>query len=329
MPKPPYPNAIRAVIGFPLGLITSLVVVALIRVFVFEGIGAYLVDVDLGVGGGLFRGWFWNDEGTFALALLGGLMGFLWGAGAVYDEEKYAGDSGGFSPLALLSPGSRIPADPDAPRISHNPLAGLFGTIPAIIYIIAVLIALSVWLASVIAFERLALGPTFVVIILAGLAFNALLNSPEDRFKPSPTAITLIAIIILFGFATDLGVIPKFLPTTTSEQTGTESSQTDVFGEADYNFVGLIELEGQSQAALFVFFAVFVVFNIIGIAATIALVMYLLNGLVNTVATVDSEPIDSDSFVGGIIMFVIRLTQFFTEWALDIVNGVGNVVRPR
>jgi len=85
MPTPPKPSAIRALIGFPLGVGIVSFLVALITHFGF-GMDGYFVPVKLMEG--LFAGWFWDNEISLIFALFGGGFGFFWGSGAFFDFKK-------------------------------------------------------------------------------------------------------------------------------------------------------------------------------------------------------------------------------------------------
>ncbi len=138
MPRPPQPNAIRALLGFPIGMIGLLLVLGIFRHFV-QGIDAYLVPVELL--DGFFAGWFYEDEATLMFAILGGAFGFVWGSGATYDFEKEAS----FREDADAQPGLMrlpyIPADPDAPQTpSRNPLMPILGALPGLALVSVVLV---------------------------------------------------------------------------------------------------------------------------------------------------------------------------------------------
>jgi hypothetical protein len=128
LPPPPPPNAGRAVIGFPIGGIALLVITAVVRFFV-HGMDSYLINVKLV--DKLFAGWFWEDEATLMIFLLGGAIGFMWGAGMFYDFS---------SAPAPKSKVARIPVDPDAPPdLDRNLIAPLFEAIPSVLVVIVVL----------------------------------------------------------------------------------------------------------------------------------------------------------------------------------------------
>ena len=128
LPPPPPPGAGRAVPGFLFGGIVAAVLTAVVR-FLFFSTDSYLIAVKLV--DRLFAGWFWEDEATFMFILLGGAIGFLWGAGMLYD----------FSKISPSQPKrARIPVDPDAPPdLDRNPIAPLLEAIPAVLSVIAVL----------------------------------------------------------------------------------------------------------------------------------------------------------------------------------------------
>jgi len=256
MPQPPQPNAIRALIGFPIGMVVTLVIVGIIRKLVW-GLGVYLVDIE-----SIFAGWFWEDEATLMFAMFGGAMGFVWGSGALYDFSA--------ANAAPKEEKRRIPTDPDAPTpIGNNPLRVLFEALPSV-------------------------GTSTAIMLLA-------------------TAL-LIAIPLLGG-------IP-FL-SSISPQTVNESGDTGTFGKGDFNLLGIIKVENASQATMFVIFAIFVIVNILGIAATIAFIFYLLNRQVRVATEIPPTPQDGNAFLP------IRLVSFFTDWAMDVLNGVSSALRPR
>ncbi|MFP4321190.1 MAG: hypothetical protein ACLFTK_01920 [Anaerolineales bacterium] len=138
MPRPPRPNIMRALLGFPLGLVVMLLVVGFFRHFV-QGMDAYLMPVE--VLDGLFAGWFYEDEATLMFAILGGAFGFLWGSGATYDfekEEHYREQSGGGSEIMKLP---YIPANPDAPQpVRNNPAKPFLGALPGLALVSIVLV---------------------------------------------------------------------------------------------------------------------------------------------------------------------------------------------
>lgn len=135
------PGFFRAIAGFIVGLVTTLLVAGLIRQNLL-GTPMYLIGLDflndipfLGDAGA-----FWNDQATFMWAMFGGALGYLWGAGAIYGAVPTK------LPETAIVP--RIPSDPDAPHVSTNPLAPLMGALPALagLSVVLVLVALLVGL---------------------------------------------------------------------------------------------------------------------------------------------------------------------------------------
>lgn len=127
-----YPGFFRAITGFVVGLVITLLVVGFIRQNIL-GSPMYLIgweflnDIPL-IGD---RGIFWDDQATFMFALFGGALGYLWGAGAIYGRVPTK-----FPERAIVP---RIPADPDAPRMSNSPLTPLMGALPAVGIVVLVL----------------------------------------------------------------------------------------------------------------------------------------------------------------------------------------------
>lgn len=257
MPRPPAPNAIRAMIGFPIWFVIGALVVGVVRHFL-QGIPAYFVPLE--IMDGFFAGWFYDDEATFMFALIFGAAGFIWGSGGMYDFKKEAA-----RPVVVRE---RIPRDPDAPRFQGNPLGAMFDSIPAMGLAIGVLVLTTVLLAGV---------PAFGTIPLLG----------------------------------------------SSTQTTNESAERDQFGTDSYNFLGVVEIEDASQEVLFFGFAAVVIFLLINTAIGIAFVMYLLNRQVTVASKLETSSQQGEDFI------LIKLIRFFTDWAIDILEGMSAMVRPR
>lgn len=139
MPQPPRPGGMRAMMSFPLGMVVMLVIVGIIRHF-FQGIDAFLVPVKLL--DGFFAGWFWEDQATFMFSLLGGALGFMWGAGAVHDFSK--------DEVPTKAIKRRIPVDPDAPLDpGRNLIAPLFEALPSIGVVIVIMIVVLILIGAI------------------------------------------------------------------------------------------------------------------------------------------------------------------------------------
>ena len=259
LPPPPPPGAGRAIPGFLAGGLVTLVITAAIR-FLFTGTNAFLIDLKLM--DRLFEGWFWEDESTFMFALLGGAIGFMLGAGMLYDFSK---------PRPVREKALRIPADPDAPPdLDRNLIAPLFEAIPAVLGVIVLL-------------------------------------------------VVVLAIV---------GVIPLTLSTV--EQTTNETASATEYGDNNFGLLGLVSFDGTNQAVLFIGFAALVVAIIVGTSLGIALILYLLNREVKTVEVVKPVPLsERDGPIDNLFKFNNRLIQFFTDWALDMLDMVSSAVRPR
>jgi hypothetical protein len=259
MPPPPPPGAGRAVIGFPIGGVILTVITAVIRGFL-QGIPAFLVDVQ--IMGNFFEGWFWDDESTLMLFLLGGAIGFLWGAGMFYDFSK---------PRPVRTKALRIPADPDAPPdLDRNLIAPLFEAIPAVVGVVVVL---------------------GIVLAL-------------------------------------VGVIPMVF--STAEQTTNESATTSEYGDNNFNLLGVLDFGFTDQAGMFVLFAAVVVALIVGTALGLALLFYILNREVKTVEVKAPTPLsERDGPIDRLMQLNNRLIEFFTNWALDVLDAVSSAVKTR
>lgn len=141
MPKPPafliLPGFFRAIAGFIIGLVVTLLVVGLIRQNLL-GTPMYLIGLeflnDIPFLGD--KGAFWNDQGTFMFAMFGAALGYLWGAGAIHGSVPTK------LPQRAIVP--RIPSDPDAPRVSTNPLAPLMGAIPSVLVLSLFLVGFTI-----------------------------------------------------------------------------------------------------------------------------------------------------------------------------------------
>jgi hypothetical protein len=258
MPRPPYPNAIRAVIGFVLGLAIGTLVVGLFR-YLIQGIDAYAVPIK--IMDGLFAGWFWDDEATFMFAFLAGAIGFMWGAGAVYDfpkEEQLR--------AANTKALTRIPVDPDAPKPAPNPAQALFPAIPS-------------------------MGVTVIVIVVAVLIVVGLTIAPVGIRQASENEA-------------DIGTLDS---------------------EAEFGLLGLDQLDftGENKALIFVVFSVIVLGGIMTTAAILGGTLYFLNRQVKVAEVVEPDPNEGKNFLP------IRLAAFFTDWAVDMLNGISAVLRPR
>ncbi|HLA42697.1 MAG TPA: hypothetical protein VJZ27_04645 [Aggregatilineales bacterium] len=253
MPRPPRPNAGRAIIGFVLGMIISIVIVGIVRLVVW-GIGFYAVPVE--IMNNFFAGWFWEDEATLMWAMFGGVMGFVWGSGALYDFSVEA--------ESTRKARTRIPLDPDAPRdLTASPLAPLMEALPSVIFVVAAIVI----------------------------------------------ALVIVGIIPLSG----QGVT----------QTTNAGGDFSRFGKSDFNFLGLYTIENASQAQLFIGFSVIVVVLILMTGAGIALIVFMLNRQVKVAEQLEPPTQTDGDFI------LIRLGNFFTNWVLDILNGVSTIVRPR
>jgi hypothetical protein len=251
MPRPPKPNAGRAIVGFVIGLVIGLIVVGIVRLV--QGLGMFLVDVH--IMDRLFTGWFWDDEASFMFGMLFGALGFIWGAGALYDFSHEA------EPSRAIKP--RIPLDPDAPRITTNPAMALIGSIPS-------------------------LGMATMMLV-----------------------VTIVVLVVII--ASGLG----------SSQVTNEAADPNTFGTSDFNFLGLIKVEDVDQVQLFVVFSVLVLGGVVTTGIFIAMIVWLLNRQINTAAESKPEPSQGEAFLP------IRLIAFFTDWVLDILDGVKGIVTPR
>jgi hypothetical protein len=249
MPQPPKPNAGRAVIGFVIGLVIGLVVVGMVRFI--QGLDVFAIAaLDF-----LFAGNFWDDEATFMFAMLFGALGFVWGAGALYDFSKEAEQSRAIQP--------RIPIDPDAPKVNTSPVMALLGAFPS-------------------------MGTSIAVMVLAAV---------------------ILVLIPLSGLG--------------GTQTSDPVADPTKFGNSDYNLVGLIKLENASEATLFAVFAAVVIGATFLMGAGLAMLFWLLNRQIKVATEIKPEPTEGEAFLP------IRLAAFFTDWVLDILDGVKGIVTPR
>lgn len=251
MPRPPKPNAGRATVGFVIGLVIGLILVGAVRLI--QGLGIFVVDVH--IMDRLFAGWFWDDEATFMFGMLFGAMGFIWGAGALYDFSQEPASSRALKP--------RIPLDPDAPRVTTNPVMALLGSIPS-------------------------MGMATIVLVVT---------------------IVLLVVIIASGLG--------------SSQVTSEAADANTFGKSDFNFLGLIKMENADQAQLFVIFSLLVLGGVVATGIFIAMIVWLLNRQITVATQAEPTPSEGEAFLP------IRLIAFFTDWVLDILDGVKGIVTPR
>jgi hypothetical protein len=309
MPKPPFPNAGRAVVGFVFGLVLTAIIVGLVRWLVW-GLDVYFIPT-------LTSGWFWDDQATFMFVMLGGALGFLWGAGAVYDFAEEGMDGGG-EVKALAAP--RIPLDPDAPQDVTNPLVALMPAFGGITFVVVILAICILWIVAVIQLSAIPVGFTVLglVAISAGLRL-----AMGEKVSFSTNSLVIIGLLTLMGFGMDANVLPNIFPSEARTQLSNPDAERTEFSEIDFNFVGLVELESTNKAYLFVFFSLFVLFNIVGIAATLGIVVYFLNKFILGAQAQPAQPLDDSQF------FPLKIATFFTDWALDILNGVTASVRSR
>jgi hypothetical protein len=293
------------------------IVLGLIR-FVVWGLDVYIVP-------GLTAGWFWEEQATLMFALLGGAFGFLWGAGAVYDFENAPppSPSTGSFPVPLVNFSSLyIPSDDKAAELQSHPALvmakGFFGAIPAIGYVVLVLLVCLAWLFIIIEFNHILVSLTVLGLIAVAYALRFLAG--EKLTPPGPTGMVLIGLLLAYGLAADLGLLPNIFFGDTGTQTTNAAAERDEFSTANYNLLGLVELENASQSTLFIAFSLFVIFNIVGIAATLALILFGLNRLVVMANTEKNQPLSDDDFI------FLKIGTFFTEWAIDVLNGVRDSV---
>lgn len=314
MPKPPFPNAIRAVIGFVIGLIVTLIIVGVVRKLVW-GLDIYLLGSDLGIIklgflDKLFSGFFWDDQATFMFGMFGGALGFLWGAGATYDfaaEDMYA-------PKAKALTNSYIPLDPDAPQDVNNPLLALlpaFGGIGAAVVILAICI---LWILAVIELAAIPVGFTVLGFVAIGAALRAAMG---EKVTFSTSSLVIITILTLIGFGMDLNVLPQIFPSEAKTQVTNPDAELTEFSDIDFNFLGIVNLENESKAYIFAFYSLFILFNIVGIGATLGIVFFFLNKLIANAQVQPAEPVDDSQF------FPLKIATFFTDWALDILKSVS------
>jgi|GEM_PF-4435603 len=133
-------------------------------------------------------------------------------------------------------------------------------------------------------------------------------------------AVLVLTAAVMFAVPA-LGIIP-----TQTQTTNDAAERSEFSDDITFNFVGLIEFEG-SQAQLFVIFALIVVGSTVGLSLGLAFIFYMLNRQV-TIA-VDSEPDPEAGEQFWPIRFFLQITGFFTQWGVDILNGVSAVLRPR
>lgn len=269
IPRPPFPNALRAVIFAPIGMVVVLLVVAFVRSL--QGVPIYLIPFDFELSLNLMivnfdikimDAWFFDDEATLMFAFLGATIGFMWGSGAMYDFDKERRIKQERAETRALALPTALP-DPDAPRIIRNPFLSLISAIPA-------------------------MGITTLVVIIA---------------------IAVVALI-------------PILPGTSIQTSNPEADALTAASNASIDILG-IRIDGVDQSVAFILLSAFVLVNLLGIAATIALVIWLLNRQVRVVEKLDPDP------QGGSDLLPIRFIRFINEWVLDILNGVSSAVRPR
>jgi hypothetical protein len=85
-----------------------------------------------------------------------------------------------------------------------------------------------------------------------------------------------------------------------------------------------------NQAGMFVLFAAVVVALIVGTALGIALLFYILNREVKTVEVKTPTPLsERDGPIDRLMQLNNRLIEFFTNWALDVLDAVSSAVKTR
>ncbi|NJL92830.1 MAG: hypothetical protein HC915_03455 [Anaerolineae bacterium] len=160
-------------------------------------------------------------------------------------------------------------------------------------------------------------------------------DAPVDTSAPARQLLgvapsTLLVGAVLVASLLVVLLLPMVLPTIT--QVTNDSASVNGSGEGAFNFLGVntiledigaTPLEEIDQSVLYIGFAVVVIGFVMVAPLGVTALIYILNREVADAKEAPPQPEAGKEFI------LIRLIGFGTQWAIDVLDSMRSVVRPR